>query len=371
MSSLPALDGLRALAIGLVLMFHAWNQQPDFLAAGQWEERYPMYYTRTGVHLFFVLSGFLLFLPYARWLLDQAPAPSALKFLKRRALRVGPAYLVCLTLLTLSGPHTLAAAKDWLLHTTFLFNLRPASMFSIDGVFWTLAVEVQFYALLPGLAWVTYRLSRGLGPLWATLAVFAGLLTVSFSGSLVAKIVDPNGVRLIWTGIVGPRSVTYFLSVFGAGIACSVAYVYLSQIRPAGPTEVRRLTRIGSGIFLAGAALGVILVFTSAISVPFGRNSMFGLVYAALLFGVLLGAPVLRRTFELRPIRFLGLISYSFYLWHLVVLTAVMPSLEHVGSSTSRVGLGILIEVVVAVPVAYVSYMLSERPFIASRQRAH
>jgi peptidoglycan/LPS O-acetylase OafA/YrhL len=77
---MSALDGLRALAVGLVLLFHAWNQQPDFLVPGQWEERYPMYYTRSGVHLFFVLSGFLLFLPYARWLLGRGPRPSAAKF---------------------------------------------------------------------------------------------------------------------------------------------------------------------------------------------------------------------------------------------------------------------------------------------------
>lgn len=98
---------------------------------------------------------------------------------------------------------------------------------------------------------------------------------------------------------------------------------------------------------------------------------MFGVVYAAILFGVLFGSPMLRRPFELRPIRFLGLISYSLYLWHLVVLTAVMPYLQHFGNATSRVGVGILIELFGAVPISYVSYMLSERPFIAARRRAH
>ena len=368
---MPALDGLRALAVGLVLLFHAWNQQPDFLAPGQWEERYPMYYTRTGLHLFFVLSGFLLFLPYARWLFHKAGRPSATNFYKRRALRVGPAYLVCLTLLTLLGPHTAAAAEDWLLHTTFLFNLRPQSIFSINGVFWTMAVEVQFYLLLPALAWVAWRQSTHMGALRATLTLVAGLTITSLVSSLAGKIVNPGGDHLIWTGLVGPRSVTYFLSVFGAGIGCSVAYTYLSRVRRLLPAEVHRLTWAGSGIFLFGVGLGTALVFTSAISISFGRSSLFGLVYASVLFGAMFGAPLLRQPFEARPVRFLGLISYSLYLWHLVVLSAVMPSLQHVGDSTDRVGVGIVVGLFGAVPIAYVSYLVSERPFIAARRRAH
>lgn len=366
---MPALDGLRAAAVGLVLLFHAWNQQPDFLTPGQWEERYPMYYTRTGVHLFFVLSGFLLFLPYARWLFDRAGRPSAIKFYKRRVLRVVPAYLVCLTLLTLAGPHTLATAEDWLLHTTFFFTIRPQSVFAINGVFWTMAVEVQFYLLLPVLAWAAYLLSRRMGPLKAAVALVAGLMAISFGSSLAGKLLDPGGDRLIWNGVIGPRSVTYFLSVFGAGIACSVAYTYLCQILTPKPPWL--LTWAACGVFLAGIALGTALVLSSAIAISFGRNALFGLVYAAVLFGVLLGAKWLRWPFELRPIRFVGLISYSLYLWHLVVLTAVTPSLQHAGHSSERVGVGVVIELVGGVPIAYISYLLSERPFITARKRAH
>ena len=369
-SSMLALDGVRAAAVCLVIAFHGWSQQPDFLAPGQWKQQYPMYYTWTGVHLFFVLSGFLLFLPYARWLLAQEPRPSAAKFYKRRALRVGPAYLVCLTILNLAGPHTWAAAKDWLLHTTFLFNFRPASIYSIDGVFWTMAVEVQFYALLPILACIAYWLSRGLGVPAATAALFIGLTAVSFASVAAAKALDPHGDRLLWTGLVGTTSVTYFLSVFGAGIACSVAYTILSQIHRT-LIEARRLRRLASGIFIGGLGLGIALVFTSSISVSFGRNSLFGVVYGSLLFGILFGAPALRRLFELRVVRFMGLISYSLYLWHLVVLTAVAPWLHQVGNSTDRLLLGVATELVGAVPIAYISYMLSERPFIAARRRAH
>ena len=244
-------------------------------------------------------------------------------------------------------------------------------MFSIDGVFWTMAVEVQFYVALPVLAVIAFWLSRRLGPLWATAALFMGLLAISFASAAVAKAVDPAGERLIWTGLVGVRSVTYFLSVFGAGIACSVAYTYSTQVRRPGSVDTRWLTVIATGVFGVALGVGVALVVASGISISFGRNSLFGVVYAGLLFGILLGAPILRRPFELRTVRFLGLISYSVYLWHLVILTEVMSWLQHVGNSTDRVILGVAIEVVGVVPIAYVSYLLSERPFISARRRAH
>ncbi len=70
---------------------------------------YPINYGRTGVHLFFVLSGFLLFLPYARWLFGMGQRPSAQLFYKRRVLRIGPAYWACLAILLLAGPITAAS----------------------------------------------------------------------------------------------------------------------------------------------------------------------------------------------------------------------------------------------------------------------
>ena len=79
---------------------------------------------------------------------------------------------------------------------------------------------------------------------------------------------------------------------------------------------------------------------------------------------------LIRRPFEWRPVRFVGLISYSLYIWHLVIMRLAEPLLLAI-NATPRVGVGFLIECLVGIPVAYVSYMLFERPFIAARRRAH
>src|SRR5690242_15134137 len=96
--TLPALDGIRALAILLVLWHHLYlvglashlDVGPDWLRALS-------AMAASGVFLFFPLSGFLLFLPYARALLARQPWPRTRQFYLRRALRILPVYLVALS----------------------------------------------------------------------------------------------------------------------------------------------------------------------------------------------------------------------------------------------------------------------------------
>src|SRR5215470_6644912 len=96
-----ALDGLRAAAALSVLVYHAIRAITHQVSVFGLDFTFAWYYTQTGVHLFFVLSGFLLFMPYARALVLGRPLPSARQFYRRRALRILPAYYVCLAILVL------------------------------------------------------------------------------------------------------------------------------------------------------------------------------------------------------------------------------------------------------------------------------
>jgi len=90
---IPALDGVRTLAALLVMFFRAREVMAERSALGVGATVQPIYYLWIGVHLFFVLSGFLLFLPDTRRIQAGRDRPSALLFYKRRFLRIVPRIL--------------------------------------------------------------------------------------------------------------------------------------------------------------------------------------------------------------------------------------------------------------------------------------
>lgn len=150
-----ALDGLRAIAALSVLGYH-------FLYIGGFKRTpagsatYPYWHWLvTGVQLFFVLSGFLLFLPYARAMLRGNPLPSAKRFYQRRALRILPAYWVAFIILAIlpTSAHLVPLSLgDVVTHLLMIHDSFPQYSRDLEGPFWTLAVEAQFYMILPLLA---------------------------------------------------------------------------------------------------------------------------------------------------------------------------------------------------------------------------
>jgi peptidoglycan/LPS O-acetylase OafA/YrhL len=153
-------DGLRFIALfSVVVIMHVSNFIDRKFFNAQWiPDGYPSAFVLnggTGVCLFFVISGFILSLPFARWRLNGAPAVSIKQYYLRRLIRLEPPYLIALIFLfavhvwilkTYSFselfPHLLASAVY--LHT-IIYEAFPLVL----PVAWTLEVEVQFYVLAP------------------------------------------------------------------------------------------------------------------------------------------------------------------------------------------------------------------------------
>jgi peptidoglycan/LPS O-acetylase OafA/YrhL len=224
-SPIPGLDSLRAVAVLMVLVYHSWFEVPGFVQPGEYPWQFPIFYGRTGVQLFFVLSGFLLFLPYARWIFGLQQQPAMLLFYRRRLLRVGPAYWASLVIL-LIGPLSLAKLADGLAHALFLHNLRMDWAYDLNGVFWTMAIEVQFYVLLPLIGWLVWAISRRVGVLPALAAMMVGMIGLAVVAGRMETV--PAVQRLSFaTFFTNQTSVLYWLVVFGSGMACSALYVYV------------------------------------------------------------------------------------------------------------------------------------------------
>lgn len=373
-ANITSLDGLRGLAILLVVWCHidGFVNRPiaiqDITWAGALHGNFAYWEhiaarnAAVGVQLFFVLSGFLLFLPYARTLLSPTPAPwpSARLFYSRRARRILPAYLplsalgLIITWMTSSffpNQPTVswggALASLTLLYDVHQSTLNLATLW--DGALWSLTVEWQFYLMLPLLAWglararTPRRILLTLGAVVLYGLAIRGLAAWAHYGLHHADPTQAPGLTglffLLTYGVNGR-----YLEVFALGMLTSVAYVWGIEQRRWTSTQQRRVGLV----LLATSILGVIVCSLWA-TFPAGRYDtqaffwsfaeqhgvaaisymvlggwIFGLAMAALLFAVLCLPTSLGRLFTLRPLVLCGIISYSLYLWHMPLLRALI-----------------------------------------------
>lgn len=284
----PEIDGLRAIAVLAVVFYHF---QVFGLKGGF-----------TGVDVFFVLSGYLI--GGLLWQ-ETAKGQFSLKtFWQRRIRRLAPAYLVMVLSVMAFGwwvllPFDLrqlgregVAATVWMANILFW---RGAGYFdSGDEVkpllhMWSLSVEEQFYILLPVLVWLFLRHRGGL--IW-TLALCWGL---SLAGNL-------------WMTSFSQSS-AFFLFPFRAWEMLTGVLLAILQIE-------RPRARLPSGV----AWLGLLGVICGFVWIPAGGAFPGGLALVPVLGTALVLASrpsgLWARALSCRPLVFVGLISYSLYLWH-------------------------------------------------------
>jgi peptidoglycan/LPS O-acetylase OafA/YrhL len=402
-AAIPALDGIRALACLSVMGFHISLITRDMHI---WTPgKYPvldalMFFGssgggNTGVTLFFVLSGFLLFLPYARALLAAQPWPSARIFYLRRAWRILPGYYASLFMIvTLQQPQYLAPSHwhELLLFLVFFMDSTPATFQHLNGPYWTLAIEWQFYLLLPVIALaircLTQRLVRPVpraARLWSVTACLValmawGVLSRYWGGWLTAHptatfLVPRRALNVALYFAYGYRG--KYLEDFACGMLAGLCYV--SAAHRAYAALVRWIRRISTWLG-CGAALAYALLATASVA-PDGSavatllassdELALSLCFASGIV-VLLGAPAPRRIFEWTPLRWIGLISYSLYIWHLPLLVVFMreigpslfgmPALFAYGLYWTWAGL-------VVIPFAAGVYWLVEKPGMRMGER--
>jgi peptidoglycan/LPS O-acetylase OafA/YrhL len=325
----------------------------------------------SGVHLFFVLSGFLILRPYAAAILDRRPLPSTSRFFARRALRILPAYWFALLVIAALAPTT---RSDFALHLVLLHNWSEGTIESINPPFWTMAIESQFYLLVPVLGFLLHRAAgaRDRAPLASLLLLVA---TTPFLYALgrhaVERLLPDLAVHAPLFYTVG------YLFIFAAGGAASLLHVAYERnlLPPSLAPKIPRLARLagalGLGALLVQAATNVYHPATMderkiwywIWSVP-----LLGFGYSGLVLGTLLGFPSWKRAFSRRGVRFVGVISYSLYIWNIPLFKAVVLPIAALGAGDAailaRAILGVLL---VILPVSYASYMLIERPAFALR----
>jgi peptidoglycan/LPS O-acetylase OafA/YrhL len=399
-NTIAVLDGVRACAILFVITFHINWTNANYEKLWDWRTN-PLASSvaiagGTGVTLFFVLSGFLLFLPYAKALLFAGRWPLARTFYVRRALRIMPGYYISLfILILLSAPQYLQPANlpNLGLFLTFFMDSSASTFRALNGPYWTLAVEWQFYIILPLLALGILLLVRRV-PLErrlraVTLCLFSlmavGLFVrfwgLYFLGNPTVTFLVPRPVLNVLLFFSFGRTGKY-TEDFAVGMLAALCYIY-AQSLPPEHKFVRNLRR--SSLWLWGVGM-LILVF-SAIwhfqanpptpAWPFLNplmpyfnwlsETLLAFGYGMCIMAILFGPRELQRPFTWQPLRWIGLISYSLYIWHLPLLTLfqtrilpLLPALNYYLAYTLTWAWAL----VVIIPFCLLSYIFVEKPGI-------
>jgi peptidoglycan/LPS O-acetylase OafA/YrhL len=283
------------------------------------------------VIVFFALSGFLLYLPWHRAVLEDRPPPRFKIYAIRRCLRIMPAYYASvLVLAALRRPSFAVLAT----HVVFM----PTLIAPLQTPYWTLQVEELFYWLLPGI----HRIVVALGV--ARLVALASLASVAWG--LVGSATLSHAHYSIWL-----EQTPFFLPAFALGIATAVRW------RQPG-TSGRMLFWLGVAAYVAFAPVASYL--TSSCN---WRTPPTEVLMAPAASAIVLGAARGGARFLERPtMRFLGTISFSLYLWHSVVIARIP-----VPHALARFGPRVAFTLALTIPLAFASYLVIERPFLRLR----
>jgi peptidoglycan/LPS O-acetylase OafA/YrhL len=367
---LACVDFLRVIAAFLVFLEHLdWvtassdgaSRRPSFFLGG-W-----------GVNCFFVLSGFLLGKPYVQALLEGTPLQSTKAYLLRRFYRIWPLYAVCILfiLINLAQAHP-TLIKTYVLelffYLTMSHNFCATCTYDNDYMMqmWTMAVDAQFYVLLPLIALATARVFHGKRQ---RLRGIVYLIAATVPISLLVRHWGYDTMlasgSLDW--------IFYLRNIAGMSVAFALG-VGLNLPRSGGFTPE---PRIAFAIGMVGIALVPLIQITHDLPalLPFSLYDLVGAASAAcILYGFLEGGfPGTARFMHARPMKTLAEYTYGFYLLHIWMLHMVYYDLgrllyDHYGTLRFEAEIGCVC-LVVTLAVASVTYRYIEQPFLRMKER--
>lgn len=332
---MDSLDGIRGMAVLWVMIAHArahgWTLHPAFhFGSGE-----------VGVFLFFCLSAFLLTLPICESPAEELKTPGHwVNYAGRRFLRIYPLFTAILLVFFVLQPLT---GHQPPMSETLPFIWQHLTLRGGYRHLWTIAVETKFYFLLPFIG-VGLQLLRGRP--WVQLAATAALV---------------GAVALVFPAAQSPNDTLvtgYYLPVFLCGC---LAAALLADWRPRRPAFLTR----GRAEAVALLTLAVALPLADPLFMQhwlpqFDGSRAFilwGLIWSVFILAHLFGTGLTRAIFAWKPARFLGIVSYSAYIWHPVILSGMKPLL---GRVPTPLGTGAYF--LVTLVVASVSYLVIERP---------
>ncbi len=321
---IAVLDGIRALSIIMVIWFHFWQQTwlTPYVTFNNSFTKYlgitelPLHtYVRFGgvfVDVLILISAICNFYPYARSIMLKEPWPDTKEFYLKRAIRILPSYYLCIAIMIIFAivenkyTDTTFMWKDILMHLscTAVLDKNVYLRSALNGVLWTVQVEVLFYIMIP---WIAKAFRK-----------FPSLTCFALWGT---SLITTNYILYQKTNEVG-NYLNFFLTF--AGFYANGMLICLLYLTVKLHQAENRYTHMLSALLALGCIIGYTKIVNSYYNqdistIQLSTRFQLMLIHSAFALCIMLSGKVLQAVFANRLLKFIAAISYNLYIWHQVV----------------------------------------------------
>lgn len=321
-TKIGAVNGLRGIAILMVVMHHLFIPYTPLhaLHPGEIDSEglFAIFinYAWLGVHIFFVLSGFVLHLPYCMKRRSMATHTDVLAFYAHRARRLLPLYYIVVLVTMSLHAKNVAGSSAWylefasLLSTLYIFSPR-GFMPPSNVVLWSVSVEIWFSLLFPFFVLAIER--------WRMVRVLLATMAVGALFVIAGKQIPVERI-----GEFRPFTMGIFAACQEFLLGMLACQLYVASLSDSALRS--RLFRL----LVPGIAVTIVSFYFMQrgglwLGLRIANGMMFNIGFTLLLLGVLSGPSPLRWLLQTWPLQVVGCMCYSIYAWHGIMMNEMIP----------------------------------------------
>ena len=306
---IKVLDGIRALAIIIIVWFHFWQQNWLIPVIGHISLDFIPRYGFFFVDMMILISGFCLFIPYARSVIYKEKTPSTKDFYIKRIARIFPSYYLALIIFFIfwlfqKGIFDGFFFKDTVMHLFFVHNWSIDTLINTcyNGVLWTVAIEVQFYLIFPFIAKSFMK---------KPIVTYIIMMVVGILGTCIVKSkVDLNNIAYYVNHFFT------FIPVFANGmLACWFYILY---------TKKKKRTILSDLLFMiiSITCIGIYIYLVKSIGMSnvqvwqINNRILLSILFTIFIVSTLLSFGVYQKIYDNKFMKYICVISFNLYIYH-------------------------------------------------------
>jgi peptidoglycan/LPS O-acetylase OafA/YrhL len=311
------MDGLRGIAIIIVVLFHVWQMSwlDHTLQLGNFtlDLNFIPVTGFLGVELFFFISAFCLFYPYAKYVLEGSKFQTVKQFAYKRVIKILPSYFLSILLILVFFNPGFKSFKDAVRrvvsHLLFIHNFFPETYGSINGIFWSLGVEVQFYLIFPFICFLFRK---------RPVIVFLTLLAISIVYRFVIHNYYYDKFDFLLNQLPG------FLDMFASGMLAAYLIVYIRS-------KIKLYEKLAPFFTLFAMIMFMLIIFMlkwlydiryiedGLKNWQSGNRTFLAILFLLLAVASAASIKIWRVVLANKIFIFMSVISYNLYIWHQLI----------------------------------------------------